>query len=141
MTTDPRPIVYLERQETFSAAHRLWSTDLTDEQNYDLFGPCAREHGHGHNYVLYVVLRGRIDPRTGILVNLRDIRDAIGDLILEQVDHRHLNFNSPLCHGINPTAENLTVLFWKVLRKRFGDTLYEVRLGETAKNLAFYRGD
>ena len=135
------PIVYLTRRETFAAAHRLWSEHLSDEQNRKLFGPCAYDHGHGHNYVLEVTLRGAIDPKTGVVVNLTEIRDATRDLILGDVDHRHLNHDSELCRGINPTAENLVVLFWNVLRPRFGDLLHQVRLRETEKNWVTYTGE
>jgi 6-pyruvoyltetrahydropterin/6-carboxytetrahydropterin synthase len=141
MTSKNSPVVYLTRRERFSAAHRLWSDKLTDEQNHALYGPCAREYGHGHNYVIEVTLRGNVDPDTGVIVNLTQVRDAIKELIVEDTDHRHLNHNSELCRGINPTAENLVVLFWQVLHKRFGRLLHEVRLRETDKNWVTYRGE
>lgn len=141
MTTDKKPIVYLTRRERFSAAHRLWSDALTDAQNHALYGPCAREFGHGHNYVIEVTLRGGVDPDTGVIVNLTEVRDAIKELIVGDTDHRHLNHNSELCKGINPTAENLVVLFWGVLHKRFGTLMHEVRLRETDKNWVCYRGE
>jgi 6-pyruvoyltetrahydropterin/6-carboxytetrahydropterin synthase len=140
MTTEG-PLVYLTRRERFSAAHRLWSAELTPERNAALYGPCAREYGHGHNYVLEVTLRGRIDPKTGVIVNLTEVRDAIRELIIGDVDHRHLNHDSVLARGINPTAENLAVLFWKVLHQRFAGLLYEVKLRETDKNWVVYRGE
>ena len=141
MTTKATPIVYLTRRETFSAAHRLWSEELTEEENRELFGPCAYDHGHGHNYVLEVTLCGPVDPKTGILVNLKEIRDVIHDLVIEDVDHRHLNHDSELTRGLNPTAENLVVLFWDVLFEHYGDMLDEVRLRETEKNWVTYRGE
>ncbi len=140
MTIDA-PVVYLTRRETFCAGHRLWSASLSDEANRALFGPCAYEFGHGHNYVLEVTLRGPIDPQTGVVVNLTEVRDATRELILDDVDHRHLNHDSLLCKGLNPTVENLAVLFWNVLHARFGVLLYEVRLQETEKNWAVYRGE
>jgi 6-pyruvoyltetrahydropterin/6-carboxytetrahydropterin synthase len=114
---------------------------LSDEENRALFGPCAHEFGHGHNYVLEVTLRGRVDPATGVIVNLTKVRDAIRELVVGDVDHRHLNHDSVLCRGINPTAENLAVLFWKVLHAHFGALLYEVKLRETDKNWVVYRGE
>lgn len=139
--TEPAPIVYLTRREHFCAAHRLWSEDLSPEENRELYGPCAREYGHGHNYWLDVTLRGPVNPRTGVIINLRELRDALAELILEDVDQRHLNHDSPLCAGVNPTAENLAVLFWQVLAPRFGSLLYEVKVQETDKNYAVYRGE
>lgn len=141
MTTESAPIVYLTRRETFSAAHRLWAEHLSEKQNHDLFGPCAREFGHGHNYVLEVTLRGAVDPKTGILVNLKEIRDVVHELIVDDVDHRHLNHDALLTRGINPTAENLVILFWAVLHKHYGKVLHEVRLRETEKNWVTYRGE
>lgn len=141
MTTEQRPIVYLSRREHFSAAHRLWAPGLTMAQNVELFGPCAREYGHGHNYVLEVTLRGGVDPDTGIIVNLTEVRDALRSLIIDKVDHRHLNCDSPLCAGVNPTTENLAVLFWNTLSARFDKLLFEVRLQETEKNWVVYRGE
>ncbi|PTU30338.1 6-carboxytetrahydropterin synthase [Stenotrophobium rhamnosiphilum] len=141
MTTKKAPLVYLTRRETFSAAHRLWADDLSEQENRDLFGPCAYDHGHGHNYVLEVTLRGPIDPKTGILINLKEIRDVVHELIVGDVDHRHLNHDAPLTRGINPTAENLVVLFWTVLHKHFNEMLYEVRLRETEKNWVTYYGE
>ncbi|HEX4853630.1 6-carboxytetrahydropterin synthase [Arenimonas sp.] len=135
------PTIYLTRRETFAAAHRLWSAELSAAENHALYGKCAREFGHGHNYVLEVTLRGGIDPKTGVLVNVTTVRDAIRELILDHVDHRHLNHDSPLCAGINPTVENLTVCFWRALQPRFGALLHEVCLHETEKNWARYRGE
>lgn len=135
-----RPLIELTRREHFAAAHRLWAEGLSDADNRQLFGPCAHDYGHGHNYVLEVTLRGPVDPVTGILINLTDIRDAIQELILGEVDHRHLNHDSPLVCGINPTAENLAVLFWNVLHARFDSLLFEVCLRETEKNWVRYRG-
>lgn len=139
--TTKGPVVYLTRRERFSAAHRLWSPALEARENDALYGPCAREFGHGHNYVLEVTLAGPVDPRTGVIVNLTQVRDAVRELIIGDVDHRHLNHDSVLCRGINPTAENLVVLFWNVLHARFGALLHEVMLRETDKNWVAYRGE
>jgi 6-pyruvoyltetrahydropterin/6-carboxytetrahydropterin synthase len=140
MSIDP-PIAYLTRRETFSAAHRLWSEHLTPEANLALFGDCAREHGHGHNYAIEVTLCGEVDPTTGVIVNLTTIRDAIRELITDDVDHRHLNLDVTPCAGLNPTAENLVVVFWRLLRPRLGTLLHHIRLYETEKNWVDYRGE
>ncbi len=140
-SSSPQPIVSLTRREHFCAAHRLWSAELPAADNHAFYGPCAREHGHGHNYYLEVTLRGPLDPVTGVVVNLRDVKEALAELIIDHVDQRHLNLDSPLCKDINPTAENLAVLFWRVLQPRFGALLHEVKIFETEKNWASYRGD
>jgi len=141
MNQEKAPLVYLTRRETFSAAHRLWSDALSDDENHSLFGPCAYGHGHGHNYVLEVTLAGTVDPSTGIVINLKEVRDVVKELIVDHVDHRHLNHDALLTRGINPTAENLAVLFWNVLHAHFGDMLKNVCLRETEKNWVAYQGE
>ena len=141
MTSESRPIVNLTRRETFSAAHRLWADDLSAAENEKLFGACARPHGHGHNYILNVTLRGSVGPKTGIVVNLVDLKDAVRSMVIDEVDHRHLNIDAEICAGMNPTTENLAVLFWDILQRRFGSLLYEVQLFETEKNSVIYRGE
>ncbi len=141
MTSENRPIVNLTRRETFSSAHRLWSEDLTAAENEELFGVCARPHGHGHNYVLIVTLRGPVNPKTGIVVNLVDLKEAMHRLIIDEVDHRHLNIDAEICAGINPTTENLVILFWNTLQGRFGPLLHEIQLFETEKNWVVYNGE
>jgi 6-pyruvoyltetrahydropterin/6-carboxytetrahydropterin synthase len=141
MTSKPQPVVLLTRREGFSAAHRLWSDHLSSEENHALFGHCAREAGHGHNYTLEVTLKGPLDPKTGIVVNLTDLRDSMRLLIIDHVDHRNLNVDSPICSGLNPTTENLVVLFWQILHDHWGDLLFEILLYETDKNWVVYRGE
>lgn len=133
--------MYLTRRATFSAAHRLWSEALSPDENERIFGMCARQHGHGHNYTLEVTVRGHVNSTTGIVVNLLEMQEAINSLIIKHVDHRHLNHDSVLCEGVNPTCENLAYLFWCILRERLGDLLYEIRLYETEDNYAVYRGE
>jgi 6-pyruvoyltetrahydropterin/6-carboxytetrahydropterin synthase len=135
------PIALLQRWETFCAAHRLYDERMTPEQNDALYGPCAREFGHGHNYRIGVTLKGGVDARTGMIVNITEIKQAVQELILDDMDHRHLNHDSRLMRGINPTAENLAVVCWTVLHERFGALLHEVQIEETANNLVIYRGE
>ncbi len=136
-----KPIVSLVRRESFSAAHRLWSDALSAEENLALYGPCAREHGHGHNFDLEVSLRGPIDPVTGVIVNLAHMRDTIRREIIDHVDQRHLNYDCSLTRDINPTVENLVVLFWDILEPEYGQLLHQLRLRETASNWVVFRGD
>ena len=136
------PIVYLTRRAVFSAAHRLHSPKLSDEENRQLFGKCNHPHGHGHNYVLEVTIRGEVDPATGIVMNLADLKTAISETVEAEVDHRHLNHDCPSFRGINPTSENLVVVFWKLLQARLPKgALYELKLHETENNVAIYRGE
>jgi 6-pyruvoyltetrahydropterin/6-carboxytetrahydropterin synthase len=136
------PIVYITRRTTFSAAHRLHSADLSDEQNKEIFGKCNNPHGHGHNYVLEVTVKGEIDPKNGMVMNLVDLKKAIEEAIINEVDHKHLNYDVPVFREINPTAENMVVVFWKLLEMRLPKgMLYEMKLHETENNVAIYRGE
>ncbi|HZS75326.1 MAG TPA: 6-carboxytetrahydropterin synthase [Ktedonobacteraceae bacterium] len=135
-------MVYLTRRATFSAAHRLWSKHLSDEENYRLYDKCANPNGHGHNYVLEVTLRGTPDPQTGMVMNLVDLKEAIQEQILRWVDHKHLNYDVPWLEGYVPTTEVLVIQFWKRLEEALpAGLLYEVKLYETENNTASYRGE
>jgi 6-pyruvoyltetrahydropterin/6-carboxytetrahydropterin synthase len=134
-------MVYLTRRITFSAAHRLWSAELTDEENDALYEKCANLHGHGHNYTLEVALHGRPDPRTGMVLNLTDMKQIIQEQVIAWVDHKHLNYDVPWLEGIIPTTEMLVMTFWERLAGAFPEgLLYEVTLHETENNRASYRG-
>jgi 6-pyruvoyltetrahydropterin/6-carboxytetrahydropterin synthase len=135
-------MVYLTRRTTFSAAHRLWSEHLTDAENYAIYDKCANPNGHGHNYILEITVRGWPDERTGMILNLTDLKEAIENAIIKWVDHKHLNYDVPWLEGIIPTVEMLTVVFWRQLEKELPTgLLYEVKLQETENNLASYRGE
>jgi 6-pyruvoyltetrahydropterin/6-carboxytetrahydropterin synthase len=134
-------MVYLTRRATFSAAHRLWSEALTEDENDALYEKCANPYGHGHNYTLEVALYGRPDPKTGMVLNLTDMKRIIQEHVLEWVDHKHLNYDVPWLEGIIPTTEMLVMAFWERLAGAFPEgLLYEVTLHETENNRASYRG-
>ena len=134
-------MVYLTRRTTFSASHRLWSNHLTTQENVALYDKCANPNGHGHNYVLEVTVRGTPDPRTGMILNLTDLKQAINQSIIEDVDHKHLNHDVPWLEGCIPTTEVLTIKFWERLERALPPgLLYEVKLHETENNIASYRG-
>lgn len=134
--------VYLTRRSTFSAAHRLHSPGLSDEENLEIFGKCANPNGHGHNYILEVTVRGEIDPRTGMVMNLAELKRTVEEAIIRPMDHKNLNEDVGVLQKINPTAENLAVVFWKLLEDRLAPgLLVEVRLHETENNIATYRGE
>jgi 6-pyruvoyltetrahydropterin/6-carboxytetrahydropterin synthase len=136
------PVVYLTRRTVFSASHRLHSPGLSDAENSRVFGKCNRPNGHGHNYVLEVTVRGPVDAKSGMVMNLADLKSILADTIEAEFDHKHLNVDCPSLQGINPTTENLVVIFWKLLAKRLpSGALYELRLHETENNVAVYRGE
>ena len=135
-------MVYLTRRMTFSAAHRLWSQILSEAENYEVYDKCANPHGHGHNYILEVTVRGMPDERTGMVMNLTDMKRIINEQVVDWVDHKHLNYDVPWLEGVIPTAEMLAIKFWERLERNVPEgMLYEVKVHETENNLATYRGE
>ena len=134
--------VYLSRRATFCAAHRLHSSHLDDGENLRVFGKCNNPHGHGHNYALEVIVGGEIDPRTGMVMNLTDLKAAIEEEIVGRMDHKNLNLDVKEFASLNPTAENIAIVAWELLQKRLPkNMLKEIRLYETENNLVIYRGE
>ena len=137
-----KPVVYLTRRASFCASHRLHVESLSASDNQRIFGKCNNPNGHGHNYVIEVTLRAPIDPHTGMTINLTELKAILNEAIVDELDHHHLNLDVPLFRHINPTAENMVVVFWHLLVDRLPDgTLYEVRLQETENNASIYRGE
>lgn len=135
-------MVYLTRRANFCASHRLWSKHLSDEENYSLYEKCANPNGHGHNYVLEVTVRGRPDPQNGMVLNLTEIKHTMHKYIVDEVDHKHLNYDVPWLEDHIPTTEILVVKFWERLEAALPKgLLYEVKLYETENNVASYRGE
>ena len=135
-------MIYLTRVLEFSAAHRLHLPEKDAAANEELFGECSNIHGHGHNYKLEVTVRGSIPEDTGMLIDLKRMGEIITDVIIDRVDHKHLNIDVPFLEGKNPTAENLAVAFWSELREAFpGAVLHEIKLFETERSFVIYRGE
>lgn len=135
-------MTYVTRREHFSAGHRLHNPDWDDERNREVFGKCNNPTGHGHNYYLEVTVAGDIDPETGYVVDLKELKDVIMEHVIRKVDHRNLNTDVDFLQGVNPTAENIAAGIWRQLVDRIPQgRLYQVRLYETEKNIVDYRGD
>jgi len=135
-------MVYLTRRTSFSASHRLWSDQLTEAENYAMYEKCANPNGHGHNYVLEVTVQGILDPRTGMVLNLTDLKHAMNEQVVKWVDHKHLNYDVSWLEGFIPTTEILVIKFWERLADSLlTGMLYEVKLHETENNVASYRGE
>ncbi|MBY0472611.1 6-carboxytetrahydropterin synthase [bacterium] len=134
--------VYLIRKAHFSAAHRLYNPEMTESDNWGIYGPCTNANGHGHNYTLEVVIAGEPDPKTGILMNLAHLKEIVHDVVIKEMDHKNLNLDVPALRGIIPTAENLSIVIWKMLKEKVPrGLLHEIRLRETENNLSIYRGE
>lgn len=111
------PIVELTRRTHFCAAHRLHSPHLSDEENARVYGPCNNPYGHGHNYYLEVTIEGEPDPRTGMVINLKELDDIIENEITSVCDHHNFEYDVPFTHGMISTVENLVVAIWNILEK------------------------
>lgn len=135
------PTAILSRRETFSASHRLHCNECSDEDNRRLFGKCNHVNGHGHNYVLEVLVKGPIDSKTGLVINLAELKKLIEEHVLAKVDHKHLNLDVAEFKTLNPTTENVAMIIWKWLSPHLKGLLLEIRLHETENNIAIYRGE
>lgn len=128
---------YLTVCSHFSAAHRLAHPHLSSEENFQIYGKCARPNGHGHNYHLEVTVKGEIDPRTGMIVDFVALEQLIKDNVLEPLDHTFLNKDIPYFEKVVPTAENIAVYISNILRspiQNIGAHLYKVKLIESPNN-------
>jgi 6-pyruvoyltetrahydropterin/6-carboxytetrahydropterin synthase len=135
-------MVYVTRKAEFSAAHRLFNPEFSDEQNAAIFDKCNNPSGHGHNYTIEVTVAGDPDQETGYVMDLKKLHRLMEKEILEKVDHKHLNYDVEFLKGIIPTAENLAISFWKILRPKITEgRLYSVRVYESEKNYVEYRGE
>jgi 6-pyruvoyltetrahydropterin/6-carboxytetrahydropterin synthase len=131
--------VKVSRKEHFNAAHRLHNAAWSDEKNEKVFGKCSNPNYHGHNYELLVSLTGEPDPDTGYVFDLKMLSDLIKENVLRKFDHKNLNLDTEYFKDLNPTAENIAVIIWRILRQRI-DTKYELKitLYETERNFVEY---
>lgn len=129
------------RRSNFNAAHRLYRPDWSDEKNQEVFGKCNNPNFHGHNYTLEVWIDGDIDPETGYVIDLKLVKDLVKKEIEERFDHRNLNLDCPEFQNLIPTAENIAVVCYDLLRDKI-DTNFKltIRLWETENNIVEYNG-
>jgi 6-pyruvoyltetrahydropterin/6-carboxytetrahydropterin synthase len=134
--------VAIFRKEHFNAAHRLFNPTWSDEKNEAIFGKCNNPNFHGHNYELIVQVKGEIDPDTGYVYDMKVLSDLIKEYVLTKFDHKNLNLDTVEFKDLNPSAENIAVVIWTILREKI-DRKYEliVRLYETERNFVEYDGN
>lgn len=127
------------RKAHFNAAHRLYNPSWTDEKNQEVFGLCNNHNYHGHNYELEVKVSGEVDPDTGYLIDLKDLKDLIHEHVEKRFDHKNLNLDTEEFRNLNPTAEHICYVIWNILRAQL-DQRYSlvVRLYETPRNYVEY---
>ncbi|MBV6642914.1 MAG: 6-carboxytetrahydropterin synthase [Cyclobacteriaceae bacterium] len=127
------------RKEHFNAAHRLYNPNWSDKENDQVFGKCNNPNWHGHNYELVVRLIGNPDPDTGYVYDMKKLSDIIREEVLIRFDHKNLNLDVPEFKNLNPTAENIAIVVYNLLRKRINDDLdLKVTLYETERNFVEY---
>ena len=134
-------MIFITRKIEFSAGHRLFNPNFSDEQNKATFGLCNNPNGHGHNYVLEVTLSGEVCNDTGMVFDLKELKKLTQREIIDKVDHKNLNVDVDYLKGIIPTAENLAIKFWEILEPKITKgRLYEIKLYESERNYVVYRG-
>lgn len=131
--------VAVYRKEHFNAAHRLNNPKWDEQTNTAVFGKCNNPNYHGHNYVLIVKVVGEPDTETGFVIDLKVLSDIIAENILNKFDHKNLNLDLPEFRALNPTAENIAIVIYKLLREKIDKALaLQVRLYETERNYVEY---
>jgi 6-pyruvoyltetrahydropterin/6-carboxytetrahydropterin synthase len=134
--------VYLTRRETFAAAHRLFKSELSEKENYELFGKCSNPNWHGHNYTLEVTVAGEVDKETGFVIDIKKLKEIMLQFVISKVDHKNLNLDTDFMKGIIPTSENITIAIWNQLTDKIpGGKLFSVKLYETENNYFEYKGE
>ncbi|MCC7030266.1 MAG: 6-carboxytetrahydropterin synthase [Chitinophagaceae bacterium] len=137
-------MVYITRIEHFNAAHKLWNSNWTAEQNREVFGKCANENFHGHNYELHVTVKGTPHQDTGFVINAKLLGEMVKEHVIEKVDHCNLNLDVPFMKGVFTSAENLAMAIWNQLKDLIdaqGCTLHSIKLIETRSIYVEYFGD
>ncbi len=135
--------VYLTRRERFNAAHKLWVKDWSKKKNIQVFGKCANKNFHGHNYELFITVKGTPDPSTGFVMDAKQLSNLIKKEVLDYLDHSNLNKDVKfISKKTQPTTENLVILIWKQLAPHIKDCqLHAVKLYETENIYAEYFGE
>ena len=131
--------VKVSRKEHFNAAHRLFNPAWSDDKNLEVFGKCSYPNFHGHNYEVLVSLVGETDPQTGYVYDMKVLSDLIKEHVTKKFDHKNLNLDTEYFKDLNPTAENIVMVIWKILRDKIDPSLdLKVVLYETERNFVEY---
>lgn len=139
-------MIYVSRQEHFNAAHKLYNPAWSKEKNVEVFGPCANENWHGHNYDLIVTVKGEPDPETGFVIDLKKLSTLIRNEVIDKLDHKNLNLDVPFMKDKMASTEIVTKEIWKILEPRistisaFGK-LHSIKLYETPRNYVEFFGE
>ena len=130
------------RKTHFNAAHRLMNSAWDDERNAEIFGACSNPNYHGHNYDLIIKVTGEIEPLTGYVMDMKVLKEITDQHVIQKFDHKNLNLDVGEFRNLNPTAENIAITIWNILRSRIDDHFaLSVVLYETERNFVEYSGD
>ena len=135
--------IYITRRETFNAAHKLYQPNWTEEKNNLVFGKCANKNWHGHNFTLFVTVKGVPNIETGFVMNLKKLSEIINTQVIESLDHKNLNLDVSYLTGIMASTENLAIAIWDRLANEIasnGGELAKIKLIETENNFVEYFG-
>ena len=136
-------MIYITRRERFSAAHRMYRKEWTDEKNLRIFGKCSNPNWHGHNYVLYVTVKGEPADDLGFFININSLKQIIKEKIIDKIDHKNLNVEVGFMQGRIATTENLAIAIWDELKpavEKEGAALHCIKVEETENNSIEYYG-
>jgi len=137
-------MMYVTRRETFNAAHKVYNPEWSDAKNMEVFGGCANPNWHGHNYVLYVTVKGEMSKETGFVIDLKLLSQLIKKEVIDKVDHKNFNLDVPFLKDTLTSTENVTKAFWEILEKPISDMgckLHSLKLQETENNYVEYFGE
>ena len=136
--------MYLTRRERFNAAHRLFNPDLSEEENLKIYGKCSNKNWHGHNYILFVTVKGEVKNDTGFLVNVKTLSAIIKKYVIDKIDHKNINIDVDFMQGKIASTENLAIAIWEQLVRpisKLGSELHCIKIEETENNYVEYYGN
>ena len=136
-------MVYITRRERFTAAHMLWNNNWNEQKNIEVFGKCANKNWHGHNFELFVTVKGEVNTKTGFVVNLKDLAKIIQEKVIDKLDHKNLNLDVDFMKDKMASTEVLAIAIWQELEAnimQLGATLHCIKVQETENNFVEYFG-
>ena len=136
-------MVFITRRERFNAAHRLYKEEFSDEKNMEVFGKCSNPNWHGHNYILFVTIKGEVNPETGFLINLKVLSKVINEYVIDKIDHKNINLEVEFMKGKLASTENLAISIWNELEAPLADlnsNLHAIKIYESENNIVEYFG-
>jgi 6-pyruvoyltetrahydropterin/6-carboxytetrahydropterin synthase len=137
-------MIYITRRETFNAAHRVFKEEWSDEKNLEVFGKCSNPKWHGHNYTLYVTIKGNVQHDLGYVADLKLVSKIIRERIIEKIDHKNINLEVDFMKDLIASTENIAIAIWQELEapiRQLGAELHCIKLEETENNFVEYYGE